>query len=137
LTNFLLGYLICKTQEGGHEKISTEEESSLKRSVEDDSETESSPYMDYMVSLLDTVAMRVLLVTETGRMGLCSPHARIGDEVWVYHGGNVPFVLRPRTEWTHRFYNFVGDCTMEGMMFGELFEEGGFKEENGVEIITR
>jgi len=32
--------------------------------------------------------------TEDNGQGLCYPHARIGDEVWVLDGGNVPFILR-------------------------------------------
>jgi hypothetical protein len=137
LIQFLLGYVVCSILEGVPVKISVEEEKLLKTWLEEDSKSEPEPHMIYMVALLDTILDRVLLVTETGKLGLRAPHTQIGDEVWVFHGGNVPFVLRPQTEWTHYFYNFVGDYIMEGIMLGELFEEGVLKEENGEKLIMR
>jgi hypothetical protein len=137
LITCLLGYLVLSNQGQGFEKVSAEQESLLKTWLEDSSERDSNPYMYCMVFLLDTIKDRVFFVTETGKVGFCLPHAQIGDEVWVFHGGNVPFVVRPQTRLGRRFYNFIGDCTMEGIMFGELFEEEGFKERNGVRIIIR
>lgn len=38
---------------------------------------------------------RCYFKAENDGQGLCYPHARVGDEIWVLDGGRVPFVLRP------------------------------------------
>jgi len=38
---------------------------------------------------------RCYFKAENDGQGLCYPHARVGDEIWVLDGGRVPFILRP------------------------------------------
>lgn len=59
-----------------------------------------------------------------GYMGLVPRRAEVGDEVFIFRGGQVPFVVRRRwgddgvggwkREWT-----FVGECYVHGVMDGE------------------
>ena len=70
---------------------------------------------------------RSMFRTEAGRLGLCLPESQVGDEVWVLHGGRVPFVLRLGDISTAkdlpgdimRFHNFIGEAYLHGIMDGE------------------
>ena len=70
---------------------------------------------------------RSMFRTEAGRLGLCLPESQVGDEIWVIHGGRVPFVLRSGDVSTAkdlpgdimRFHNFIGEAHLHGIMDGE------------------
>ena len=69
---------------------------------------------------------RCFFTTASGRVGLCYPHSRPGDEVWLFNGANVPFIVRaldaaPAPGHSSK-YSFVGDCYVHGIMDGELAE---------------
>ena len=59
---------------------------------------------------------RKFFITAEGRMGLCPRDTREGDKVVVLSGGSVPYILREvaGSRWT-----FVGECYVDGWMFGE------------------
>ncbi|KAK7189516.1 het domain-containing protein [Paraphaeosphaeria sporulosa] len=59
---------------------------------------------------------RKFFFTEQTSMGLCPRNTKPGDRVVVLYGGSVPYILRPtgQDSWT-----FVGECYVDGMMFGE------------------
>lgn len=68
---------------------------------------------------------RAFFTTTQGYMGLGYPGVEEGDEVWVLHGGQVPFILRcqpRRPNGPGTYYNFVGDCYVDGFMKGEAIE---------------
>ncbi|KAK4445298.1 hypothetical protein QBC34DRAFT_384322 [Podospora aff. communis PSN243] len=75
----------------------------------------------YSRTLATALLDRTMYVTEGGRMGLCWPHAKAGDEVWILHGSKMPFVLRPVGE----AYNLIGDCYLQGVMEGECVRRKG------------
>ncbi|RII22845.1 hypothetical protein CUC08_Gglean013284 [Alternaria sp. MG1] len=87
----------------------------------------SGPRRSMERSLQATTYGRSMFLTEGGRIGLCLPECRVGDEVWVLHGGKVPFVLRlsdrPTTKGrsgeTIRSHRFIGDVYLRGIMDGE------------------
>ncbi|KAF2254955.1 hypothetical protein BU26DRAFT_415845 [Trematosphaeria pertusa] len=62
---------------------------------------------------------RKFFITRDGRMGLCPRNARPGDAIAILYGGSVPYVLRELGE--GKWY-FVGECYVDGMMFGEAEE---------------
>ncbi|KAK8232543.1 heterokaryon incompatibility protein-domain-containing protein [Phyllosticta capitalensis] len=72
-------------------------------------------------------------VAGDGRTGLCPWTARDGDEVVLLHGAKVPYLLRrvegdDRMGWTvdregAGVYELVGECYVEGIMYGEFMEE--------------
>ncbi|KAF1951752.1 HET-domain-containing protein [Byssothecium circinans] len=70
---------------------------------------------------------RRFFISERGRMGLCPREARHGDKIVVLYGGSVPVVLREVRE---DAWLFVGECYVDGMMFGEA---EGWKAENRVQ----
>jgi hypothetical protein len=60
---------------------------------------------------------RILYVTISGRIGLSLPNVKVGDEIWVIHGSNVPFILRRQSE-TPTQHRLVGDTYLQGVMDG-------------------
>jgi len=54
------------------------------------------PGLDFALdrTLLVTTDSRCYFKTADGGQGLCHPSAHVGDQIWVLHGSNVPFVLR-------------------------------------------
>lgn len=75
---------------------------------------------------------RCFFRTEKGHFGLCFPHTKPGDEVWVLAGGRVPFVLRrPEDDLIDghedktRNLKMIGECYLHGFMDGEALAHGG------------
>ncbi|CBX94633.1 hypothetical protein LEMA_P116360.1 [Plenodomus lingam JN3] len=66
---------------------------------------------------------RKFLVTAQGRVGLCPQGTAVGDAVVVLRGGSVPYVLALGA--AGREGRFVGECYVEGVMFGEAAGFGG------------
>ena len=58
---------------------------------------------------------RQFALTQRGRMGWVPVAARIGDDVGLFAGCRVPFVLRP----VEKGYKLVGDAYVHGVMDGE------------------
>jgi hypothetical protein len=67
--------------------------------------------------------------TESGYIGLSSSFVRKDDKVVIFHGGTVPFVVRPvELKWgTSVFrlnkYKIVGEAYVHDIMEGEIFKE--------------
>lgn len=76
-----------------------------------------------------SAAGRRLFTTRRGYIGLGPEWMRPGDEVWTLFGGSVPFILRPsekacshtfyKNQEVHRRHVVIGDCYVQGIMFGE------------------
>ncbi|KAK7923651.1 hypothetical protein PG985_007722 [Apiospora marii] len=67
---------------------------------------------------------RRFFVTKKGLIGLGHLDTMCGDEVWVFHHGRVPFILRRReSSCSHgnengEDYDFGGHCYVQGIMMG-------------------
>lgn len=75
-------------------------------------------------SLFATMCHRTMYLTEGGLIGVGPPHLDAGDEVWILHGGKVPFLLRPRANVSANDFFFVGSLYVDGIMDGETTEIG-------------
>jgi len=67
-----------------------------------------------------------LMETQDGSRGLCPFGAAVGDVVVVLDGGNVPYILRSisnKADGEDGFWEFVGECYLEGYMHGLAHEE--------------
>jgi hypothetical protein len=79
-------------------------------------------------SLCGMVPNQAFFVTRKGYMGIGPPNTRPGDQVWVFCGGQVPFVLRkvkqenPTSNATSG-RTLVGDAYVHGIMDGEAVGE--------------
>jgi hypothetical protein len=60
-------------------------------------------------------------ISSTGYVGVCHRSAESGDEICVFFGGNVPFILRPEAGPRQR--TFVGEAMVFNGMQGELLGE--------------
>ncbi|THV51616.1 hypothetical protein BGAL_0105g00010 [Botrytis galanthina] len=60
-------------------------------------------------------------VTKGGMMGLGHLDTEPGDEVWVFDGGNFPFLVKRQERENVYDYDFVGCCYVQGIMFGEAY----------------
>jgi hypothetical protein len=67
-----------------------------------------------------------MFVTDNDLFGCGHLDTQVGDEVWIFRGGNVPFVIRRRDE--EDGYTFVGECYVQGIMMGEVFVDERFVE---------
>jgi len=48
-------------------------------------------------------------------------YAEVGDKICLFYGGNLPYVIRPRGDGTYRY---IGDCYLDGVMYGEAMVDG-------------
>jgi len=77
-------------------------------------------------SLVAATCGRSFCRTENDNIGLCFPTSIPGDEIWVLHGGRVPFILRPcpdnNTVGDASHYNLIGEAFLYGFMDGEALQ---------------
>jgi hypothetical protein len=57
--------------------------------------------------------------TAKGRLGSVPEWAKLGDRICIFHGGRVPFVIRPCGDGT---YTHVSDCYLHGVKDGEAMD---------------
>ncbi|KAK6837922.1 heterokaryon incompatibility protein-domain-containing protein [Apiospora arundinis] len=72
----------------------------------------------------DVLLNQRVFSTAKGLLGCGHLDTQPGDQVWVFRGGRVPFVVRPRDddangEKKESDYTFVGECYVQGIMQGE------------------
>ncbi|KAG4435199.1 hypothetical protein IFR05_009307 [Cadophora sp. M221] len=67
------------------------------------------------------VCNQTFFVTENGMMGMGHLETEVGDEVWVFDGGKMPFTVRGRHGGGPSDYDFVGCCYAYGIMDGEVY----------------
>lgn len=56
-----------------------------------------------------------------GRSGLAHRSVEVDDEVYIFSGGRVPFVLRRTSQQTEDFELF-GECYLDGVMDGQILD---------------
>ncbi|RYP69512.1 hypothetical protein DL769_005259 [Monosporascus sp. CRB-8-3] len=87
----------------------------------------------YLLTTTRVVDMLPFL-TRQGYLGMAHGHAKAGDEVVVFCGGRIPFVLRPlksklgvsgRSE---QLFSFVGEAYCHGIMDGEILTRAKKRE---------
>lgn len=61
---------------------------------------------------------RRLFATEAGYLGLGPVSIQQGDQIWLFKGGRVPFVLRPVE---NGCYKLIGETYVHGVMNGEVW----------------
>ncbi|KAK3672470.1 hypothetical protein LTR37_021578 [Vermiconidia calcicola] len=67
------------------------------------------------------VKSRNLIVTDEGRIGIGPTQCQEGDEICLFPGSMVPFVLRTKSPCNagQRSHTFIGDAYIHGAMHGE------------------
>lgn len=88
--------------------------------AEDDYEKpDSEDFLVTVLKLRETCKNRRLVITAKGRMGLASDAARVGDNIILMMGADMPYVTRVANR---QAWNLVGHCYIHGIMEGEAFE---------------
>ena len=68
--------------------------------------------------------------TAKGYLGLVCGDAKVEDQICVFHGGAVPFILRPADQSdSKKTWSLIGECYIHGIMYGEALSWSGIKEE--------
>ncbi|KAJ4363410.1 hypothetical protein N0V83_009703 [Neocucurbitaria cava] len=86
-------------------------------------------------SLRGMIPNHAFFITEKGYIGIGPPQTSAGDQVWIFYGGQVPFVMRKGEEDgdrgggsgnddQDRTLTLVGDTYVHGIMDGEAVKHG-------------
>lgn len=76
------------------------------------------------LAIVTTVRNQAFFTTKSGLIGRGHLDVKAGDEVWVFNGGRVPFIVRPRETEDPVEHDFVGHSYVHGIMDGEAYPEG-------------
>jgi hypothetical protein len=91
------------------------------------------PLEAWLRTIISFIYERSMFLTEKSHLGLCYPACQPGDEIWILHGGRVPFILRPIDQSYEQGlqhgdqYKFMGDSYLHGFMDGEVFKNHLFE----------
>jgi hypothetical protein len=79
-------------------------------------------------SLGGMVPNHAFFITKMGYIGMGPPRTRPGDQIWVFYGGRVPFIMRRNNlhglQFEFRGLRLVGDAYVHGIMDGEAVRDG-------------
>ena len=76
----------------------------------------------FITSMTYKLKGRRFCVTKTGCIGLVPIETETGDEIAVFDGATVPFVLRQAEKGDGAFY-LIGECYVHGIMKGEALDK--------------
>ncbi|KAH7063939.1 heterokaryon incompatibility protein-domain-containing protein [Paraphoma chrysanthemicola] len=87
-------------------------------------------YLDDSTNLWESVCGMIpnhaFFITLSGYIGIGPARTQPGDEVWIFHGGKVPFVMRrtgvSKAIERQETLNLVGDAYVHGIMDGQAME---------------
>ncbi|KAK0100197.1 hypothetical protein ONS95_008535 [Cadophora gregata] len=98
------------------------------RETETRTHDDAAPYIDpVVISFVGTFSVgRRFARTTSGRLGSMPRFAVVGDRICLFEGGRMPYVVRP---YGGGRYTFLGDCYLDGVMYGEGMVEGRKVEE--------
>jgi hypothetical protein len=82
----------------------------------------SEPNSEYVLSMRERLPGRALITTTYGFVGLANPEVEVGDEVMIWSGARMPYVMRPSTERPGTF-GLVSAAYVGGVSRGEFVEE--------------
>lgn len=71
---------------------------------------------------------RKLFYTEKGWIGVGPPSTLVGDEVVLFPRALCPYVLRRAQHRSDEAYKLLGDCYVDGIMYGKAYDESQLSE---------
>ncbi|KAI1392446.1 heterokaryon incompatibility protein-domain-containing protein [Hypoxylon trugodes] len=77
---------------------------------------------DFISRCNRTSGMRTIFRTDANYLGNGPRPLKVGDQVWVLAGADIPFILRPQS---YGKYQLVGEAYVHGIMRGEAIHEPG------------
>lgn len=82
----------------------------------------------YFKRLFPMMITYKLCETDNGYVGMAPLDTMVGDSVYIFAGGPLPFILRPNAEQRGK-YQVVGGSYIHGIMNGELVGSEKWREE--------
>jgi hypothetical protein len=79
--------------------------------------------VQFMGAAASATYKRRLFFTREGCIGLAPKGARVGDQIYVLFGAEVPYALRRKGDDLQTF-EVVGECYCHGIMEGEMLVAG-------------
>jgi len=96
---------------------------------------------DYRLRLLNHLPSSCFFITATGFYGIGQSMVEKGDQLSIWFGSPVPFVLRPRNQYAEQgkqVHSVVGVAYVAGIMDGEMVDEVYCEDlEDDVEFVVR
>jgi hypothetical protein len=83
----------------------------------------------YLKQLLPIIICYKLCETESGLVGMMPLDTMLGDSVYIFTGGALPFILRPVVGFQSK-YKVIGGCYIHGIMDGEVVRSDKWREED-------
>ena len=74
----------------------------------------------YSQQVINYCRNRTLFRTHHGRLGLGPLVAKEGDEIWIFHGGKIPFLLRHLGDNDSDRWSLAGACYLSSWMFARF-----------------
>jgi hypothetical protein len=71
-----------------------------------------------------------LFLADNGYIGLAPVDAKVGYEICLLFGGDVPYIVCEQDQ----YYRFVGECYCYGIMQGEAIENENEETESKLEV---
>jgi hypothetical protein len=78
---------------------------------------------DFQAAVSRVMRERKFFTTEHKRYGIGPQSIQEGDLVFLFAGGRIPYILRPRESIGKTSFNFVGECYCHGLCEGQAFSE--------------
>ncbi|KAJ8112001.1 hypothetical protein OPT61_g5537 [Boeremia exigua] len=81
-------------------------------------------FTDLYESLIGMMENQSFFITKSGYIGIGPSRTTAGDQIWVFSGGNVPFVMRGMDEDKQECPQLalIGDAYVHGVMDGEIMD---------------
>ena len=79
--------------------------------------------IQFMGAASSATYKRRLFFTQEGYICLAPKGARVGDQIYLLFGAEVPYVLRRKGDGLQTF-EVVGECYCHGIMEGEMLAAG-------------
>lgn len=78
-------------------------------------------YWDTVAAFSKRISNGRFCASKRGFAGLVPHQAKVGDQICIFHGGAVPFVLR-KNKAQENCYSLIGECYIHGIMYGEALK---------------
>jgi hypothetical protein len=79
-------------------------------------------------SICGMIPNHAFFITKTGYIGIGPPNTQPGDQVWIFYGGKVPFIMRRSSSVGAKIersgMQLIGDAYVHGIMDGEAVPDG-------------
>jgi hypothetical protein len=87
----------------------------------DEADTGRNTGTMYRVRMQEMAGKRPF-ISSVGYVGMGPCYMRVGDQIAIFNGASVPFIIRPVGE---EGFRLMGECYCDGVMHGEFVERGG------------